>query len=62
MMFNPYVLVNALDSSPLLKNRIIAYDKKYKNLLTENEYKSLTQKSYKISNFYMLSKLHKSKK
>ena len=62
MMFNPYVLVNALDSSPLLKNRIIAYDKKYKNLLTENEYKSLTQKTYKISNFYMLSKLHKSKK
>ena len=62
MMFNPYVLANALDSSPLLKNRIIAYDKKYKNLLTENEYKSLTQKSYKISNFYMLSKLHKSKK
>ena len=62
MMFNPYVLVNALDSSPLLKNRIIAYDKKYKNLLTENEYKTLTQKTYKISNFYMLSKLHKSKK
>ena len=36
--------------------------KKYKNLLTENEYKTLTQKTYKISNFYMLPKLHKSKK
>ena len=35
--------------------------KKYKNLLTENEYKTLTQKTYKISNFYMLPKLHKSK-
>ena len=50
------------DPSPLLKNRIIAYAKKYKNLLTENEYKTLTQKTYKISNFYMLPKLHKSKK
>ena len=49
------------DPSPLLKNRIIAYDKKYKNLLTENEYKTLTQKTYKISNFYMAPKLHKSK-
>ena len=35
--------------------------KKYKNLLTENEYKTLTQKIYKISNFYMLPKLQKSK-
>ena len=49
------------DPSLLLKNRIIAYPKKYKNLLTENEYKTLTQKTYKISNFYMLPKLHKSK-
>ena len=40
---------------------IIAYAKKYKNLLTENEYKTLTQKTYKISNFYMLPKLHKPK-
>ena len=39
--------------SPLLKQ--------YKNLLTENEYKTLTQKPYEISNFYMLPKLHKSK-
>ena len=27
------------EPSPLLKNGIIAYAKKYKNLLTENEYK-----------------------
>ena len=44
-----------------LQNRIIAYAKKYKHLLTENEYKTLTQKTYKISNFYMLPKLYKSK-
>ena len=49
------------DPSPLLKNKLIAYAEKYKNLLTENEYTTLTQKTCKISNFYMLSKLHKSK-
>ena len=49
------------DPSPLRKNRIIDYTKKYKNLLTENEYKTLTHKTNKISTFYMLPKLHKSK-
>ena len=56
-----YECIQDNDPSPLLKNRIIVYAKKYKNLLTENEYKTLTQKTYKISNFYMLPKLHKSK-
>ena len=56
-----YECIQDNDPSPLLKNRIIAYAKKYKNLLTENEYKTLTQKTYKISNFYMLPKLHKYK-
>ena len=56
-----YECIQVNDPSPLLKNRIFAYAKKYKNLLTENEYKTLTQKTYKISNFYMLPKLHKSK-
>ena len=56
-----YELVQENDPSPFLKNRIIAYAKKYKSWLTENEYKTLTQKTYKISEFYMLAKLHKSK-
>ena len=56
-----YECIQDNDPSPLLKNKIIAYAKKYKNLLTENEYKILTQKTYKISNSYMLPKLHKSK-
>ena len=56
-----YECIQDNDPSPLLKNRIIAYAKKYKNLLTENEYKTSTQKTYKISNFYMLPKLYKSK-
>ena len=55
-----YECIQDNDPSPLLKNRIIAYAKRYKHLLTENEYKTLTQKTYKISNFYMLPKLHKS--
>ena len=56
-----YECIQDNDPSPLLKNRIIAYVKKYKNLLTESEYKTLTQKTYKTLNFYMLPKLHKSK-
>ena len=56
-----YECIQDNDPSPLLKNKIIAYAKKYQNLPTENEYKTLTQKTYKISNFYMLPKLHKSK-
>ena len=56
-----YECIQDNDPSPLLKNKIITYAKRYKNLLTENEYKTLTQKTYKISNFYMLPKLHKSK-
>ena len=56
-----YECIQDNDPSPLLKNRIIAYAKKSKNLLTENEYKTLTQKTYKTSNFYMLPILHKSK-
>ena len=56
-----YECIQDNDLSPLLKNRIIDYAKKYKNLLIENEYKTLTQETYNISNFYMLPKLHKSK-
>ena len=56
-----YESIQDNDPSPLLKNRIVAYAKKYKNLLTRNEYKTLTQKTFKISNFYMLPILHKSK-
>ena len=53
-----YECIQDNDPFPLL---IIAYAKKYKNLLTENEYETLTQKTYKIPNFYMLPKLDKSK-
>ena len=44
-----YECIQDNDPSPLLKNRIIAYAE------------TLTQKTYKISNLYMLPKLHKSK-
>ena len=56
-----YECIQVKDPSPLLKNTIIVNAKKYKNLLTESEYKTLTQKTYKISDFYMLPKLHESK-
>ena len=56
-----YECIQDNDPSPLLKNRKAAYTKRYKNLLTENGCKTLTQKTYKIWNFYMLPKLYKSK-
>ena len=56
-----YECIQDNDPSSLLKNRIIAYDKKYKKLLPENEHKTLIQKTYIVSNVYILPKLHKSK-
>ena len=35
--------------------------KKYRSILTDNEYEYLINRNYKISNFYMNPKLHKSK-
>ena len=37
------------------------FAEKYKSILTNNEYQFLTKRCHKISNFYMLRKLHKSK-
>ena len=37
------------------------FAEKYKSILTNNEYDFLTKRCHKISNFYMLPKLHKSK-
>ena len=37
------------------------FAEKYKSILTNNEYDFLTKRCHKISNFYMLPKLRKSK-
>ena len=55
-----YTTVNS-DPSNIIKGRVDAFAEKYKDMLTANEYDFLKNEQCKISNFYMLPKLHKSK-
>ena len=54
---------NNLDNNPstTVQDRVNKFAEKYKSILTNNEYDFLTKRCHKISNFYMLPKLHKSK-
>ena len=49
------------DPSLIINEKIINYANKYHSILTDNEYEYLINRNYKISNFYMNPKLHKSK-
>ena len=44
-----------------MNEKIINYANKYRSILTDNEYEYLINRNYKISNFFMNPKLHKSK-
>ena len=50
------------DPSTIVQDKVNKFAEKYKSILTNNEYDFLTKRCHKISNFYMLPKLHKSKK
>ena len=50
------------DPSTIVQDRVNKFAEEYKSILTNNEYDFLTKRCHKISNFYMLPKLHKSKK
>ena len=50
------------DPSTIVQDRVNKFAEKYKSILTNNEYDFLNKPCHKISNFYMLPKLHKSKK
>ena len=55
---------NNLDNNDLCtidQDRVNEFTKKYKSILTNNEYDFLTKQCHKILIFYMLPKLHKSK-
>ena len=56
-----YAELDNSDPSQLIQNRIISFSDKYKSQLTHNEHKYITKSKYKIANFYMLPKIHKSK-
>ena len=49
------------DPSLIVNEIIINYANEYRKILTDNEYEYLCNRSYKISNFYMNSKLRKFK-
>ena len=49
------------DPSTIVQDKLNKFAEKYKSILTNNEYDFLTKRCHKISNFYMLPKLHKSK-
>ena len=49
------------DPSTFVQGKVNKFAKKYKLILTNNKYEFLTTRCRKISNFYMLPKLHKSK-
>ena len=50
------------DPSTIAQDSVNKFAEKYKSILTSNQYDFLTKRSHKISNFYMLPKLHISKK
>ena len=50
------------DPSDIVLSRVTAFANKYKTMLTANEYSHLIHTKYKMSNIYMLPKLHKSRR
>lgn len=56
-----YISLNKNDPSELIKNRITTFANFYKEQLTIKEFNYLTNFNYKMANFYMLPKIHKSK-
>ena len=57
-----YRMLNDTDPSNIVQKRVMQFADKYKSMLTLKEYNYLTKRKYKISNLYMLPKLHKSKR
>ena len=49
------------DPSNIVQKRVPQFADKYRPMLTLKEYHYLTKRKHKISNLYMLPKLHKSK-
>ena len=56
-----YRILYETDLSNFVQQRVTQFTDKYKSMLTLKEYDYLTKRKHKISNLYMLPKLHKSK-
>ena len=57
-----YRMLNDTNPSNIVQQRVTQLADKYKPKLTLKEYNYLTKKKHKISNLYMLPKLHKNKR
>ena len=55
-----YRMLNDTDPSNIAQQRVTQFANKYKPMPTLKEYNYLTKRKHKISNLYMLLKLHKS--
>ena len=54
-------MLNDTDPSNIVQQLVTQFSDKYKSMLTLKEYNYLTKRKHKISNLYMLPKLHQSK-
>ena len=57
-----YRILNDADPSKIVQQHVLQFADKYKSMLTVKVYNYLTKRKHKISNLYMLPKLHKSKR
>ena len=55
-------MINDTDPSNIIQQPVTQLVDKYKSMLTLKEYNYLTKRKHEISDFYMLPKLHKSKR
>ena len=56
-----YSILNDTFPSNIAQQRVTQFADKHKPVLTLKEYNYVTKRKHKISNLYMLPKLHKSK-
>ena len=57
-----YRMLNDTDLSNIVQQQVMQFADNYKPMLTLKEHKYLTKRKHKISNLYVLPKLHKSKR
>ena len=57
---NTYKQLKKTNPSNLVHRTVVDFANRYKSILTKKEYQFLTEKEYRMANFYSLPKLHKS--
>ena len=57
-----YRILNDANHSNIVQQRVTQFADKFKSMLTLKEYNYLTKKKHKITNLYILPKLHNNKR